>query len=162
MKGGALCSFYAINQFVRWNLHRTTAVTNCNSKTILIATCRRPSVEARIDGGAVSSNGRVLLLRQIERKLGLCKAVADRLENARQKGVRHCSGVETMNCGSVGPSWDCCPITISFAGKATLVAADTATIETSTRTWSKLRRTFSTTDCAVSGDPQGLLSLLRI
>ena len=64
-------------------------MTNGNSKTIQFATCKRRSVEARFDGGAVSSNGGVLLLRQIDRKLGLCKTVANRLDDPRQQGKIH-------------------------------------------------------------------------
>ena len=62
----------------------------CKSRNFKFPTCRRRGVEARFVGGAVSSNGGVLLLGQIDCKLGLCKAVARRLDDARQKGkIRH-------------------------------------------------------------------------
>jgi hypothetical protein len=47
-------------------------------------------VEARFDGGEVTSNGGALLLRQADRRLGLTAAVAGRLRDDRQPGkVRH-------------------------------------------------------------------------
>jgi hypothetical protein len=52
-------------------------------------------VEGRFDGGEVSSDGGLVLMREVDRRLGLIKSVARRLGDARQKGkVRH--GVETL------------------------------------------------------------------
>ncbi len=52
-------------------------------------------MEGRFDGGEVSSDGGLVLMREVDRRLGLIKSVARRLGDARQKGkVRH--GVETL------------------------------------------------------------------
>jgi len=65
-------------------------VTNCTSETVLFPACRKRRVEARFDGGDVTSNGGVLLLRQADRLLGLTAAVARGLGDGRQRGkVRH-------------------------------------------------------------------------
>ena len=65
-------------------------MTNCTSQTIEFPACRKRRVEARFDGGHVTSNGGALLLRQADRRLGLSEAVARRLPDLRQPGkVRH-------------------------------------------------------------------------
>ena len=52
--------------------------------------CRKRLVEADFAGGHVSSNGGVVLLRQVDRLLGLTAAVAGKLDDTRQRGkVRH-------------------------------------------------------------------------
>lgn len=47
--------------------------------------CQRRRVEASFSGGDVTSNGGVLLLRQVDRNLGLLKAVAKALPDARRR-----------------------------------------------------------------------------
>ncbi len=47
--------------------------------------CQKRVVEASFSGGDVTSNGGVLLLRQAERRLGLLKAVAKALPDARRR-----------------------------------------------------------------------------
>jgi len=65
-------------------------VTNCTCETIQFPTCRKRRVEAGFDGGDVTSNGGVLLLRQADRLLGLTGLVARGLADGRQPGkVRH-------------------------------------------------------------------------
>ncbi len=65
-------------------------MTNCPSEGLLFPACRKRRVEARFDGGDVTSNGGVLLLRQADRVLGLTQAVARRLPDERQRGkIRH-------------------------------------------------------------------------
>jgi hypothetical protein len=65
-------------------------VTNCTSETIRFPACRKRRVEAGFDGGDVTSNGGVLLLRQADRFLGLAGSVARGLADGRQPGkVRH-------------------------------------------------------------------------
>ena len=59
-------------------------MTNCNPETIRFPTFRR-WVKARFADETASSNGEVLLLRQIDGKLGLCEAVAHRLDDIRQR-----------------------------------------------------------------------------
>ncbi len=68
-------------------------------------------MEGRFDGGQVSSDGGLILMREADRRLGLIKAVAGRLEDGRQRGkVQHqavtllrqrvmalCAGWEDLN-----------------------------------------------------------------
>ena len=65
-------------------------MTHCSLAKMAFPACRRRRVEACFDGGEVTSNGGVLLLRQADRVLGLTAAVARRLGDERQPGkVRH-------------------------------------------------------------------------
>jgi hypothetical protein len=65
-------------------------VTNCTSEAIQFPACRKRRVEAGFDGGEVTSNGGVLLLRQADRLVGLTGQVARGLADERQPGkVRH-------------------------------------------------------------------------
>ena len=65
-------------------------MTNCTCETIQFPACRKRRVEAGFDGGDVTSNGGVLLLRQADRLLGLAGQVARGLADERQPGkVRH-------------------------------------------------------------------------
>jgi len=80
-------------------------------KKIRFTSSKRRSVEGRFDGGEVSSDGGLILVREVDRRLGLIKAVARRLSDPRQKGkVRHevqtlisqrvmglCAGWEDLN-----------------------------------------------------------------
>ena len=50
---------------------------NCTAQADLFPQLGRRKIDVRIDGGDVTSDGGLLLLRQVERKLGLLKAVAD-------------------------------------------------------------------------------------
>ena len=63
-------------------------MTYCSSGRLSFPACRGRLVEAGFDGGAVTSNGGVLLLRQADRRLGLTAAVARRLDDPRQRGKR--------------------------------------------------------------------------
>jgi hypothetical protein len=59
-------------------------------KKICFTSSKRRKVEGRFDGGEVSSDGGLLLMREADRRLGLIKAVAGRLSDKRQQGkVRH-------------------------------------------------------------------------
>ena len=62
------------------------AVTDYASETIEFPACRKRRVEAAFDGGEVTSNGGALLLRQVDRRLGLTAAVAGALSDWRQRG----------------------------------------------------------------------------
>ncbi|MDP7540269.1 MAG: IS1380 family transposase [Alphaproteobacteria bacterium] len=65
-------------------------MTNCSFSTIEFPACRKRRVEARFDGGEVTSNGGVVLVRGADRLLGLSAAVARGLRDGRQSGkVRH-------------------------------------------------------------------------
>ena len=65
-------------------------MTDNNTFAIAFPACRRRKVEARFDGGDVSSNGGAVLLGQADRLLGLMKSVAGGLFDPRQPGkVQH-------------------------------------------------------------------------
>ena len=65
-------------------------MTNGTLPKIEFPACCKRRVEARFDGGEVTSNGGVLLLRQADRMLGLTAAVARGLGDERQRGkVKH-------------------------------------------------------------------------
>ncbi len=65
-------------------------MTNSTPKAMSFPACRKRLVEADFDGGEVTSNGGLLLLRQVDRRLGLTAAVAGKLGDERQRGkVRH-------------------------------------------------------------------------
>jgi len=60
-------------------------VTKCNPRTVQFPSCKRRKVEAHFGGGAVSSDGGVLLLRQADRRLGLTTGVAAVLGDERRR-----------------------------------------------------------------------------
>ena len=70
-------------------------MTQCNHEALSFSNCRKRQVRWNFFGGSISSNGGALLLREVDRYLGLCARVARRLGDLRQRGkVRH--EVETM------------------------------------------------------------------
>ena len=70
-------------------------MTQCNHEALSFSNCRKRQVRWNFFGGSISSNGGALLLREVDRYLGLCARVARRLGDFRQRGkVRH--EVETM------------------------------------------------------------------
>lgn len=56
---------------------------NCTASAELFPSLGRRQVEVQFDGGEVSSDAGLLLLHQVERKLGLLKAVAQALPDPR-------------------------------------------------------------------------------
>jgi Transposase DDE domain group 1 len=60
-------------------------MTNCTTEPIQFPGCKQRKVEAVFNGGNVSSDGGVLLLRQADRLLSLTKTVAGRLNDSRRK-----------------------------------------------------------------------------
>lgn len=50
-------------------------MTNCTPAKLKFPPCHRRRVEAEFSGGEVTSDGGVLLLRQVDRRLGLTAAV---------------------------------------------------------------------------------------
>ncbi len=64
-------------------------------KSVRFSSAKRRSVEADFEGGAVTSDAGLLLVREEDRRLGLIESIAERLFDCRQEGkVRH--EVETM------------------------------------------------------------------
>ncbi len=60
-------------------------MTNCTQQSFLFPACKRRVVEASFDGGDITSDGGVLLLRQVDRYLGLCTAVSAALDDPRRR-----------------------------------------------------------------------------
>lgn len=61
-------------------------MTDCTFSKQVFPSCRRRVVEADFSGGAITSNGGVLLLRQADRLSGLTAAVSRTLSDGRQRG----------------------------------------------------------------------------
>ena len=65
-------------------------MTDCRSEQLEFASCRGRKVQADFEGGEVSSDGGLLLLREVDRHLGVLKRAAALLPDHRQQGkVRH-------------------------------------------------------------------------
>jgi hypothetical protein len=60
-------------------------MTECTQESFEFPVCKRRVVEANFQGGDISSDGGVLLLRQVDRRLGLSAAVAAVLDDARRR-----------------------------------------------------------------------------
>jgi hypothetical protein len=92
-------------------INQDYAMQKNSRKKFLFTSSKRRSVEGRFDGGEVSSDGGLILMREADRRLGLMKSVAARMGDKRQKGkVRHeavtllrqrvmalCAGWEDLN-----------------------------------------------------------------
>ena len=65
-------------------------MTQCNHDAMKFSSCRRRRVRVDFSGGSISSNVGALLLREVDRKLGLTERVARALGDRRQRAkVRH-------------------------------------------------------------------------
>jgi hypothetical protein len=60
-------------------------VTECTQESFDFPVVKRRKVEANFEGGDITSDGGVLLLRQVDQQLGLTKAVAKVLEDDRRQ-----------------------------------------------------------------------------
>ena len=70
-------------------------MTEWNHGTLSFSRCRGRRLRVDFSGGSISSNGGALLLREVDRRLGLTAAVARAIGDRRQRGkVRH--KVQTM------------------------------------------------------------------
>ena len=58
-------------------------MTVCTTKTIEYARCKRRKVQAEFNGGDITSDGGVMLLRQVDRRLQLTKRIAAILNDPR-------------------------------------------------------------------------------
>ena len=86
-------------------------MTNCTTKQVEFTACKRRHVQADFSGGDISSDGGVVLLREMDRRLGLSGAIASCLSDFRnKKQIRHdqqsmlrqrvygiCQGYEDLN-----------------------------------------------------------------
>ncbi len=59
-------------------------MTNCTQESFQFPACKRPGVAANFQGGEITSDGGVLLLRQVDRRLGLSAAVVGVLNDPRR------------------------------------------------------------------------------
>jgi hypothetical protein len=65
-------------------------MTKCTSKATRLAGCKGRKIELRFDGGEVASAGGVVVLREIDRRLGLIRDAVSCLPDPRNKDrVRH-------------------------------------------------------------------------
>ena len=65
-------------------------VTNCTQESFEFPVLKRRIVEANFQGGDITSDGGVLLLQQVDRRLGLSEAIAHTLDDPRrQASVDH-------------------------------------------------------------------------
>ncbi|MGM0984986.1 MAG: IS1380 family transposase [Pseudomonadota bacterium] len=70
-------------------------MTKCTTPTASFPRCKGRQVTAGFDGGEITSDGGALLLRQLDREMGLTRAIARRLDDARAS--RRCQHrAETM------------------------------------------------------------------
>ena len=58
-------------------------MTECNHETFGFSNCRKRQVRVNFSGGSISSNGGALLLREVDRRMGLTMAVARALGDPR-------------------------------------------------------------------------------
>ena len=56
---------------------------NCTADEMTFGRLGRRVIEAHFRGGAIRSDGGVMLLRQVDRRLGLSKAIAQALHDPR-------------------------------------------------------------------------------
>ena len=65
-------------------------MTECNHEAFSFSNCRKRQVKGNFFGEPISSNGGSLLVREVDRRMGLTMAVARALGDRRQRGkVRH-------------------------------------------------------------------------
>jgi hypothetical protein len=65
-------------------------MTECNQSTFQFEGCGRRQIAARFDGGAISSDGGALLLRETDRRVNLLpRLAACFLDGRNQKQVSH-------------------------------------------------------------------------
>jgi hypothetical protein len=64
--------------------NKALPVTECTQESFAFPACRRRRIEAQFDGGNITSDGGVLLLRQADRHLGLSTMVARALDDPRR------------------------------------------------------------------------------
>ena len=60
-------------------------MTECTQESFAFPPCQRRRVEARFDGGDITSDGGVLLLQQLDQRLGLSRAIAAVIEDPRRQ-----------------------------------------------------------------------------
>ena len=74
-----------LNRLLRLIAVEIPPMPNCTATQVPFARLGRRAMDVRFDGGDVSSDDGLLLLRQVERRLGLLKAVAKVLPDPRNQ-----------------------------------------------------------------------------
>ncbi|KAA3623065.1 MAG: hypothetical protein DWQ08_12040 [Proteobacteria bacterium] len=75
-----------IIQLLRLNNREASPVTKCTQVGIEFPGIKRRRVEAEFTGGEITSDGGVLLLREVDRQLKLTESVAGVLSDSRRRG----------------------------------------------------------------------------
>ena len=70
-------------QLLRLNLTNHLPMTNCTPAQIEFPPLKRRKIDAQFSGGAITSDGGVLLLRAVDRQLGLTERIAAQIPDAR-------------------------------------------------------------------------------
>lgn len=60
-------------------------MTECTQESFAFPPCQRRRVEAQFDGGDITSDGGVLLLQQVDQRLGLSRAIANAMDDPRRQ-----------------------------------------------------------------------------
>ncbi len=71
-------------------------MTICNTNHLLFPPVKGRAVEACFDGGSVTSDGGIVLLREADRLLGLTKEIAREIEDPRQRSKREHSTLSML------------------------------------------------------------------
>ncbi len=71
-------------------------MTNCTQKSFAFPRVNRRRVEASFDGGDITSDGGVLLLRQADHRLGLSAAIAAALVDAFDRAAALLESAQTL------------------------------------------------------------------
>ena len=80
-RGNRLTPKTVIIQLLELSLTRSQTVTECNHEAFASSNCRKRRVRVNFSGGSTSPNGGALLLREVDRRMGLTTAVARVGEN---------------------------------------------------------------------------------
>ena len=75
---------------------RVSSVTACYQTSLQFPSVKRRKVEADFAGGNISGNGGAMLLRQVDRQLGLCRRVAQALDDSRRQASCEFSAEELI------------------------------------------------------------------
>ena len=80
-------------------------MTQCTQAAFNFPVCKRRRVQANFEGGAITSDGGVLLLRQADRVLGLSEAVVQALVDGRRQASCWHDGVVCSASGRTVWRW---------------------------------------------------------
>ena len=72
-------------QLLRLKSNRTLPMTNCTQERLAFPGCQGRRIEASFEGGDITSDGGVLLLRQADRRLKLSESIAKALDDPRRR-----------------------------------------------------------------------------